>query len=1073
MKAASTPKKSSVKGKVKDELVSSNKELETLKEEKTSDKQELTTNQELQTRNDLLIESYDYIEAVLATIHEPMLVLDKNIRVKSANKTFYKIFNVKEEETEGMLLYDLGNRQWNIPSLRDLLEDLLLKNTHFHDFEITHTFPLIGEKTMLLNGSRIIQKMNHEELILLAISDITEQATARKKIEDSEKRYNTMLMQSPFALAIMKGKNQVITFANEKMKATWGKGNNVEGKPLIEVLPELKDSPFPNLLDEVYKTGIPFHANDVLAPKHINGQKDDVYYDFVYQPYREADGTVSGVTIIATEVTAAVKVKKALEAQHEVEQKALKLVEDSEKRYNLMLMKSPFAFAVLKGKKMVIALANDSVKEMWGKGNDLEGKPLLEVLPELKDSEFPDLLDKVYTTGIPFSGEELLAPVFRNGKLEDVYFNFVYQPYLEADETISGVTIIAYEVTSSVIVKKALEAQRDAELKALMQVEETNVRYYTMLMESPFAFAVMKGKDMTVTLANDLIKEFWGKGQDVEGKTLLEILPEIKDQPFPEMIDKVYTTGIPVYANEILGKVTYNGQLKHKYFNVVFQPYYEGDNSISGVTQIAYDVTEMVLARKKIEDSDKRYNMMLMHSPFTFVVLKGKDLVVAFANDRIKGVWGRGNDIEGKSLLNLMPELKDTSFPALLDKVRTSGVPFHGVEVQSPKNLHGHVREEYFNFVFQPYLEADQTISGITIIGNDVTEQVMAKRKIEESEERFRSLADNVPIHIFIIEPNAEATISYWNKNWLNYTGQTTGEAGGRTWDRVVHPDDIPLIMDVYVPAFEKQEPYFLPAIRIRRHDGEYRWHSVQANPRFLPNREFMGFIGIGFDIHEQKIAQDALKLSEEHFRLMADLMPSKISNANAAGDVTYFNKHWLTFSGYTFEELRDFGYHKMMHQDELPEFQQRLQHAVKTNTDCIMEMRFKNKEGDYIWHLNIASPVNDENGNHKMWVGVTTEMQYQKEKRDELELAVAKRTSELSEANEELKKMNIELEAFTYVSSHDLQEPLRKIRTIAGRILEKENQNLSDSGKTISISCRMQPNGCKRSYRIYLHFLV
>jgi two-component system CheB/CheR fusion protein len=112
------------------------------------------------------------------------------------------------------------------------------------------------------------------------------------------------------------------------------------------------------------------------------------------------------------------------------------------------------------------------------------------------------------------------------------------------------------------------------------------------------------------------------------------------------------------------------------------------------------------------------------------------------------------------------------------------------------------------------------------------------------------------------------------------------------------------------------------------------------------------------------------------------------------------------------------------------------------------MEMRFKNKHGEYIWHLNIASPIKDENGELKMWIGVTTEMHRQKEQREGLELAVAERTVELSTANEELIRMNKELEAFTYVSSHDLQEPLRKIRTISGRILEKENQNLSDSGK-------------------------
>ena len=177
-----------------EEVVSSNEELQTVNEELETSKEEIesaneeltTTNQELQTRNDLLNEAYDYSEAVFSTIHEPLIVLDKNLRVKSANKRFYKLYNTKAEETEGMLLYDLGNKQWNIPRLRELLEEILPGNTHFHDFEITHTFPGVGEKTLVLNARRIIQKRNHEELILLAIADITEQMLAMHKMEENE-----------------------------------------------------------------------------------------------------------------------------------------------------------------------------------------------------------------------------------------------------------------------------------------------------------------------------------------------------------------------------------------------------------------------------------------------------------------------------------------------------------------------------------------------------------------------------------------------------------------------------------------------------------------------------------------------------------------------------------------------------------------------------------------------------------------------------------------------------------------------------------------------------------------------
>jgi two-component system, chemotaxis family, CheB/CheR fusion protein len=165
-----------------EEVVSSNEELQTINEELETSKEEMestneeltTTNQELQTRSELLSESYDYAEAITATIHEPMLVLDKDFRVKSANKSFYKKFGVLEKETEGLVLYDLGNKQWNIPKLRELLEEIIPRNSEFHDFEVEHNFETIGKKIMLLNANRIFRSAHREQLILLSISDITE-----------------------------------------------------------------------------------------------------------------------------------------------------------------------------------------------------------------------------------------------------------------------------------------------------------------------------------------------------------------------------------------------------------------------------------------------------------------------------------------------------------------------------------------------------------------------------------------------------------------------------------------------------------------------------------------------------------------------------------------------------------------------------------------------------------------------------------------------------------------------------------------------------------------------------------
>ncbi|MBK6622168.1 MAG: histidine kinase [Saprospirales bacterium] len=189
-----------------EELQTVNEELETSKEEIESTNEELTTtNQELQTRNELLHESYEYAEAIIATIDEPLLILDHKLNIKSANKSFYTKFKVNEKETEGALLYDLGNGQWNIPRLRELLEEIIPKNAYFHNFELTHNFPLIGERIMLLNASRIVQKMHQEQLILLAINDITDSAQLQRKekklLEKDIKESKTYSMELEKAVA--------------------------------------------------------------------------------------------------------------------------------------------------------------------------------------------------------------------------------------------------------------------------------------------------------------------------------------------------------------------------------------------------------------------------------------------------------------------------------------------------------------------------------------------------------------------------------------------------------------------------------------------------------------------------------------------------------------------------------------------------------------------------------------------------------------------------------------------------------------------------------------------------------
>ncbi|MCL6471436.1 MAG: SpoIIE family protein phosphatase [Firmicutes bacterium] len=125
-----------------------------------------------------LKEERDYAESIIQTIREPLLVLDADLRVVTANQSFYKTFKVTEEETKGRLIYELGNRQWDIPKLKELLESIISRNTQFSDFEVAHDFSTIGPRIMLLNA-RQIKRENRPSLILLAIEDITESRQAK------------------------------------------------------------------------------------------------------------------------------------------------------------------------------------------------------------------------------------------------------------------------------------------------------------------------------------------------------------------------------------------------------------------------------------------------------------------------------------------------------------------------------------------------------------------------------------------------------------------------------------------------------------------------------------------------------------------------------------------------------------------------------------------------------------------------------------------------------------------------------------------------------------------------------
>lgn len=155
--------------------------------------------------------SWTYIKTVVDVVREPVLILDKDLRVMVANEPFYRTFQVEPKDTEKKVVYELGNGQWNIPSLKKLLEDILPKNTFFKGFEVAHDFPFIGRKVMILNARQIHFKEDTEgelfpPIILLAIEDVTDMMFVAETLASHAKQVEAKLTERTVKLETHIGK---------------------------------------------------------------------------------------------------------------------------------------------------------------------------------------------------------------------------------------------------------------------------------------------------------------------------------------------------------------------------------------------------------------------------------------------------------------------------------------------------------------------------------------------------------------------------------------------------------------------------------------------------------------------------------------------------------------------------------------------------------------------------------------------------------------------------------------------------------------------------------------------------
>jgi PAS domain S-box-containing protein len=505
-----------------------------------------------------------------------------------------------------------------------------------------------------------------------------------------------------------------------------------------------------------------------------------------------------------------------------------------------IMLNNPFGMFIAWGNEFTL-LYNDAYRSVLGttKHPDALGNSVCYSFKEIWHIIGP-VFDEVMQ-GKPVGFQDCLLPLDRNGYVEECYFDFSYVPIFLDSGQIGGILATVIETTKKINAFKKLEESKqqlqfaieDAELAIWDYYPLTNTFTANKRYEDWFGIQADERSNNNLAIAAIAEKD---------RQRVLKTLSRSLDYSSGGRFNIEYTSQPPFRKKRILrakGKAWFNEE------KIAYR--------LNGTLQ---DITEEVYSRRSLIQNENNLRNIVLQSPVAMCVLKGPEFLVEIANGAMVELWSTSmENVINKPLFVGRPEVKGQGLEELLQRVYNTGERFSAYE--RPVNLprHGQMKLAYINFVYEAFREGDGNISGIMAVATDVTAQVLARKKIEESEQRFRTLAETLPQLIWMTDQNGGQ--QYASSRWEDYTG--IKPSGAETWKQIVHPADMQKISDAWNNSLALGKVYSAE-VRLKSKEGSYRWHFVQGEPIFDEEGKIIKWIGAFTDVHDQKTLTEKLE---------------------------------------------------------------------------------------------------------------------------------------------------------------------------------------------------------------------